>query len=319
MYGGSLAVDYRKALVAGGRLSARVGRTFDRAANRFSERENAILDEVHTARFGAPIRLRVARAMPGSVVLSDAARSTIFQESFDYTIEVIGDFAEISIVPGGRIQDGRAVTVDYRVVVSPFTSILTTQPVFDLSVDYGWINPYLRLQRVGRTLLKGIDDGSVFGQTTRSAGLRLRGSLWNLRVTLNGDHRTEHARNLSFDALQFGQTVSYAFGPARALNVNLSQVLTRFHLPGRRESLGSGSVDFGWQATPILSIQAAGVARRRRDSFGTDEDFYQASIEARWRRSKFEMSASAGRNWGQRIGRAFGGFRGTVGLTRSFG
>ncbi len=318
-YGGSLLGDYRKRLPADGRLTIRGGGTYDRADNRFSGREDAVLDEAHTARFGAPIRLRGSRIIPASIEIADASRSTIFLESVDYTVEFIGEFAEINILPSGRIQDGHAIRVDYRIAASPFTSILTTQPVFDLSVDYGWISPHFRFQRVDRRLLNGFDDGSVFGRTTRAAGVRLRGALRDLRVTLNGERRSEDARNLSLDVIQFGQTLSYAFGAARALNVNLSQVVTRFHLPSRRESLGSGSVDFGWQATPILSIQATALTRRRRDSFGADEDFHQASIEARWQRAKFDMSASIGRSWGRRVGRPFDGLRSAIGLTRSFG
>ena len=318
LYGGRLLFDYRKKLIAGGRLSARLARTYDREANRFGEGEDVVLDEVHTARFGAPIRLQVARVIPGGVVVTDAARSTIFQEGFDYTVEFIGDFAEIGIVPEGRIQDGRTVIVDYRVRVSPFTSTLTTQPLLDLSVDYGWINPYLHLQRVSRTLLSGRDDGSVFDRTSRTAGVRLRWSLRKLRIALDGTRRTENARNLSFESLQFGQVVSYSFGPGRGLSVDLVETVTDFRIPDRRESLGSARVDFRWQATPVMSLQAVGLARRRRDSLGFDEDFYQAGVDGRWQRVNLELFTSISRNWGERAQQSFDGLRVSVGATRSF-
>jgi hypothetical protein len=317
-YGGGALLDYRKRLPAGGRLSTRLARTYDVTVNRFSEREDVVLDESHTARFGAPIRLRTARVVPGSIVVSDATTPLLFQEGVDYRVDIVGDFAEIGILPGGRIQDGRVLSIDYRILVSPFTSTLTTQPALDVSVDYGWIAPYVRLQRVGRTLLDGLDDGTVFNQVSRSAGVRGRWEPRNVRLLVNADHRSERAKNLTFESLQFGQVVSVAFGPARVLNVNVSEVVTRFRVPDRRESLGSGSVDFGWQATPILSFQATGVVRVRRDSFGTNEDYYQTSFEARWQRRTFEMFTSAGWNWGQRAERPFSGLRVAIGMSRSF-
>jgi hypothetical protein len=318
LYGGSLLFEYSKKLVAGGRLSATIGRTYDRENNRFGQSEDVIIGEAHQARLGAPFRLFEPRVTPGSPVLSDASQSVIFQEGFDYTIEFIGEFAEISVLPGGRIADGQTVLVDYRVSVSPFSSTVTSQPLFNVTVDYGWISPYFRLQSINRDLLSGFDDGFVSDRQTRTVGVRLRGSRSGYGITLRNERRTEESRNLSFTSLRFGQVVSYAFRSGRALTVTLDEVFTDFRVPDRQESRGSARVDYRWQVTPILSISAIVAARIRRDSAVFDEDFYQAGIDAHWKRRVLDLITSIGRDWGERGGRQFSGLRVSVRAGRSF-
>ena len=227
--GATLQLDYRKKLVAGGRLSASAGRRWDREDNRFSGREDFVLREAQEARLGVPIRLRRDRVVPGTIVVTDATGTVVYREGFDYTVDFIGDFAEISIRPDGRILDGRTLLVDYRVRVSPFTETSTTQPHYDLAVDYGWINPHVQFNATKRELLSGFDDG-----TPCSTGRRARrvsicdgtpGAAASSFVT-NGVRKTHEISPTNRS--QFGQLVSHALGPGRVLTANLDEVRIDF-------------------------------------------------------------------------------------------
>lgn len=316
--GATLQLDYRKKLVAGGRLSASAGRRWDREDNRFSGREDIVLREAQEARLGVPIRLRRDRVVPGTIVVTDATGTVVYREGFDYTVDFIGDFAEISIRPDGRILDGRTLLVDYRVRVSPFTETSTTQPQYDLAIDYGWINPYVQFNATHRELVSGFDDGTVFDRTTRTQGVNLRWNPGRSRIQLRNERRTEDARNLSYESIQFGQLVSYALGPGRVLTANLDEVRIDFKTPVRRETRASVQVDFRWQATPGLSLAATSSARLRRDTAGFDESLYQAGAETSWERGALRVSMLAARDWGERERRSFEGLRVSIRASRSF-
>jgi hypothetical protein len=318
LQGGTLRFDYRKRIVGGGRLSASAGRRWDREDNHFSEREDLVLAEVHEARLGVPIRLQRDRVVRESLVVTDATGTILYREGADYDVEYIADVAEIRIRPDGRILDGRTLLVDYRVFVSPFTVVRTTQPQYDLAVDYGWINPYVQFTGVDRDLVRGLDDGTVFGRTSKVQGLNVRWNPGSARILLRNEHRAEEARNLSFDSMQFGQVVSVGLGGGRVLSANLDHVRLDFRRPARRETRASGQLDFRWQATAELGLSATSSARFRRDTVGFDERLYQAGGELAWARGLLQFSAFVGRDWGERERRSFDGLRVSVRANRSF-
>ena len=314
----TVAFDYRKKLPMGGRVMALVSRQYDREENRFGQAEDVVTGEQHEARFGASFRLIHPRVNPTTIVVSDAAEGTLFREGFDYVVAPFGEFVEIRILTGGRITDGMALLVDYRVTVPPDTSSVTTQPLMDLSVDYNWINPYLRLGSVNRRLTRGVDDGSFFDSRTRAAGLRIRWSHGRVRGSFRNERRVEEARTLSYRMLQFGQLVACSLGRGSVLSVDLEEILTDFRVPARRETRGSGRAGLTWPITPVLSLEAIGVVRARRDSIGFDESFNQVGLEARWERQPLNLNVSLGREWGRRANDAFSGNRVTVQATRAF-
>lgn len=316
--GGALIVDYRKRLLGGGRLSAVVGRRYDRDDNRFLGRESVVLDEPHVARLGAPFRLQLPRVVAGSVIVTAPAQPVIFVEAFDYVLARIGDVVEIRILPEGRIQDGQTVVVDYRVDVAPLTATLTAQPRFDLSVDYGWIASYFQTQRTDRSLLSGVDDGTVYDNEARTVGLRLRRTLGPAHLAFRSARRREHSPYLAYTATDIGQSVSWSVGPGRLLIVDAEQAETDFRVPLRRETRRSARADVRWQVRPLLAVQASAYARQRRDSLGVAETFTQASVEARWTDGTLDTFVSVGRDRGKQDGRSSGGFRVSIGMTRSF-
>lgn len=318
LLGANLLLEYRKRLPAGGRLSTTIGRQWDREDNRFGDREDIVLGEIHEARLAAPFRLERPQVVLDSIVITDASGTIPFRVGFDYDVNAIGEIVEISILPAGQIVDGQTLLVDYRFAVLPFTKTRVTQTRFDVSIDYGWINPYYRSSDAGRGHLEGFDDGSLFHRTSRAEGVAFRFGKNDLRVYLRNERLTEKSRNLDFESLVFDQTVSYSFRPGFVLTTNANEIVTHFRVPERRESRGSINADLWWRVTPLLSLRAMGASRWRHDELGFDERINQLGFDARWTRSTFGLSTGITRDWGVRDGRRSTGLRLTMSLSRPF-
>jgi hypothetical protein len=318
LFGTDLLLEYRKRLVHGGRLTVSAGRRWDRENSDFDGREDVVFGEAHEARIAAPFRIEQPQVIAASIVIMDVSKATVYQEGFDYTLTVIGEFTEVSVVAAGLIEDGQNLLLDYRFRASPLTQTKTKRSHVDVSVDYGWITPYFRVHDASRTLARGFDDGSPFDQTGRAAGVRCRFGGERLRLVLSNGWQTEDARNLDFTSWQFGQTASYAVGPRFILTANLEQNTTTFRVPSRHESRQSATGDVWWHARPGLSLRGAGAARERRDSLGFNERVYRASLDAEWKRDTVTLSLDVSRDWGARDDLGFHGMRLTSRLSRMF-
>lgn len=292
IYGGRADLTYRKRIFWGGRLLAGLGGSYEVQDDRFEEREAFISREQHVARIGAPFRLDRPRVIAGSIVVIDEAGTSLFQEGLDYVVRFVGHFAEIDIVPGGRIADGRTLVVDYRVIVSPSVKFSTWANRFNIGFDYGWIYPFYSYERVTQDLLSGTDETFLEDMTDHTAGVEFRWDGTKFRGSLRNEYRTHDSRLLSFDALQFRQLLSYFPHPTVSLSLSLNESLFDFRDPTRERTSVVGRFSLGWRPRPTLSLEGFASARLWSDSISPDETAHKVGVRGMWSIGKFEMIPS---------------------------
>lgn len=318
IYGGRADLAYRKRILWGGRLLAGLGGSYEVQDDRFEEREAFISRERHVARIGAPFRLDRSRVIAGSIVVTDEAGTTLFQEEPDYVVRFIGDFAEIDIVPGGRIADGQTLSVDYRVVVSPSIKFSTRATRFHVGFDYGWIFPFYSYERVVQDLLSGTDETFLEDMTDHTAGVEFRWDGRKFRGSLRNEYRTHDSRSLSFDALEFRQVLSYFPHPTVSLSLSLSESLSEFRDPKRERTSAVGRFSLGWRPRPTLSLEGFASARLWSDTISPDETGYRVGARGLWSIGKFQIIPSVEYHVRDRDGSDFEEVRVMIRLIRRF-
>ncbi|MBL8747077.1 MAG: hypothetical protein JNK58_12075 [Phycisphaerae bacterium] len=133
-------VDYTKK-VPYGRLELAGGLAFDAQQN--SERGSTVqvIDEPHVFIDGFPIILPRRNIVANSIVVTPEAGFPIYQEGFDYTVQVFSDHAEIRGILGGGFVNGQLLRISYDVGPEPGNDIDTfsTNISFRFSITEGWL------------------------------------------------------------------------------------------------------------------------------------------------------------------------------------
>lgn len=112
-YGPYVSEAYRKKISDWGVLS--LGADAKVLEQRIRGATGLRLVEDESVRFGgAPSLLRVADAVPATVVVTDPARGTLYQEGVDYRLVKRGRYLEVQRIFAGGIPADNAVNVDYR-------------------------------------------------------------------------------------------------------------------------------------------------------------------------------------------------------------
>ena len=74
-----------------------------------------IVNEQHELRDGSPVLLRNPYVIPNTVIITDPTETIIYQENVDYILIERGNFLEVQRIPGGQIENGATVYIDYQV------------------------------------------------------------------------------------------------------------------------------------------------------------------------------------------------------------
>ncbi len=169
-----LSSTYRKNLPGRGRLTARFTGRYEMRDSLRGDGQELLTEERHVAHFGVPSRLERPGVIPGSVVVTDEPRTTVYDEGVDYELAEFAEFVEIVPLPGGRIRDGDILVVEYR-VTAPRNKTSAIRNAFEVSLNYAWVEPFWGFREVDREVFEGAFDPLQDDQKDSFAGLRLPG------------------------------------------------------------------------------------------------------------------------------------------------
>ncbi len=305
-----LRLDYEKRVPRGGKILANIHLRHNNKDSLTGSGEQFVREQ-HMARLGIPIRLEQPFVIPGSVVVTDELGTTLYEEGVDYELRTIAEFTEIIPLPGGRIQDGQAVLVDYRVEAPNEVQFTTSNQDYRLAVDFGWVMPYLGYQKSSNDVERGVSSPLFDDNKDGYAGLQFRKRSGRLKLRSVTEIRTRDSQRLAYQTLQSG--TSFVYNPRRdlSLNVNLVGVRTDFSQPLRVTETIEGRLSLRWIPLPGMSIEPYASSRDVRDSIVDDQRFDRLGLEARWIFGKLALTGLVER-W-SRIG-----VEDQSGLTASF-
>ena len=314
----ALGVNYRKAIIGGGRLLGRYSRAYQLQNNAFSERELEIVDERHVGRIGAPFTLLEPHVVVGTVMVTDQSQVVIYEENVDYLVDYVGDLAEITITPEGRIEDGQPLLVNYHILAPASTRVGRHNQSWSVSLDYGWIVPFFQSSKTRQNLLEGDDQGLLSPSDSSTMGLKLRLTSSRFRTIASGQYETLVSHSSAYTRLSFNEFFGYQFDNGATISVNLSQSRQIASVPSRTTRRALGRITARWQVLEPLSLDVLLNARLWDDTSGRGETYYEAGLGARWAYGRFVLNSSLRHFWTVRNNSPRQGLRATVRLVRRF-
>ncbi|MFQ5524691.1 MAG: hypothetical protein ACE5GX_00385 [Thermoanaerobaculia bacterium] len=313
-----LQFDYRKRLPGRGKLTGRLGSTYDRRDSLDGDGELLISREQQRLRFGVPSRLDQPAVIPGTVVVTDELGSTIFEEGTDYEIHFVGEFAEILPLPGGRIADGQSILVEYRIRVPDESRFDSRRTELDVSVDYSWITGFFGFRSFSDDLLAGQTDSLLDDRRDKYAGFRLRRDGQRIKLSSFNELRTRDSSLLAFESLRLADGLTYIPSSRWTIRANLVWMDTRFKRPVRETEVMEGRVSAQWEPVPSLKLESYASHREVVDSLAADQAFERFGFSARWRLGKVQLIASA-EHWQRERGfQTVEGVTGSLRFSRRF-
>ncbi|UCE59653.1 MAG: hypothetical protein JSU63_19690 [Phycisphaerales bacterium] len=242
--------------------------TEDRAgANLAAER----LDQEHIFNEPNPVILTGPRVDPGSIVIRDESRVTVYREGSDYRVFTIGDRIEIFRVPTGRIIDGQVVLIDYLVEIGGTYTLTTIGQTLSLRqrFDFG-LSPYYRLrwqhQRLSPEENSGITPEEI---SAHLFGLEFRRGL----LTLTGEHEIQYSTLTPFDSTRLGLDFNRRFDSGGTGTIRARWVDTRYGSPNKRTSrFFTIEGRYRHAISRNLNFEGAVQYRNEKDSLSGDDD-----------------------------------------------
>lgn len=313
-----LETIYRKNLPGHGKLQTSVRLSYQETDRALSEGDELLLQETHTARFGVPSVLRRPQVIPGSVVVTDALDATIYEEDVDYEIRTIGDITELLPLPGGRITEGQAILVHYRAQVPVDQELSTFTNTIRLSVDYGWVMPFVSYRSVDRRELGDLGQSLYENQDERSVGVRFQRRGPSLDIISFNEWRSRKSDLVAFDSLRLAANAIYRPASRWRMGLNLVHILTDFNVVPRDVQIDDVRADLRWRPLYSLTIRGYASNRETRDSAAPDQTFRRLGMETRWNLGKLSIIASM-EGWERsRNGDRLDGFSGALRISRRF-
>jgi hypothetical protein len=310
VYTGFLNLRYTKRLPASGRLNASFGTTRAREDDDFEEA--FVPQELRTfdIAFATPAYLdnpnviedsvEVTKVADGPPVAGCPAFPTPISlvEGVDYLLRTVGNRSEIVPQPCSAtspgINPGDTIAVDYR-----FTrggepvSFDTVTNRLNASVDYGWIRPFLSLERSDQDIVSGVDTGFLTDRRSTIIGIELRGQWPRLQGNLRLETEATDSDDQVFDDDRVTAQLRYTVTPRLRLLVNGVSSSARYSFPEVRESdllLMRAELTYGRNGNLDGSLFAS--LQDLEDSRVPDERKSELGIRARWRLGKLTVNGT---------------------------
>lgn len=139
-----------------GELQASYGVRYDQRSQQAQGQESKVVGERIGLAGTTVSNLAMPNVVPGSLVVSNLARSQVYVENIDYTVSTVGQKTRVQRLVGGNILDGEDVLVDYAYSLGGTFAYGQT----DQTLNINWaltrqINVYVREYQASAELLSG--------------------------------------------------------------------------------------------------------------------------------------------------------------------
>lgn len=310
-YRGRADTTYRKRLPGDGLLSIGAGAGLAYDDNQFRQSEGFVPQEALFA--ATPFALPIALVNPNVVATSIVVTKTAFGPQpagciappgpptplvlgRDYTVRTVGQTTEIvpiacaGATPG--INPGDSLAVEYRFTLSPSLAYTTASWRGDVSLDYGWVRPYLLYEQTDQRRISGQDSSLLDDQRTATAGVELRRVGPRLYASMVGEVRRFDSDRVAYEGLRLNQLLSYSILPELVLVLTGEQSWTDYSLPSRRTQSYGGRATLTYALDGNLLAELYGAIRKLKDDVVPDERIVEGGFRLRWMIRKIELSPS---------------------------
>lgn len=280
-YGGNGDLNYTKKIWWDGRFLGGVDLAYRIEDQEVPSGTLFVTGESHAFPPSQQFFLNNPRVIASSVVVTNEARTEIFQQGFDYVLSAIGEELQVDRIIGGRILEGEPLLVDYEFATAPSLKFATRTNGFNIGLDYNWFLVYLRDSRSVQNLLSGGGSQFLDNVTDDLGGVQLRWSRSWLSADARSEYRDYRSRRLEFTSPSFSQSASLFPTQDASLNLSLDESFFRFSNPERRRSTLTGRVGLFWRPSQFLFVDLRGNYLQFRDDQAPDERFFGGGARVR--------------------------------------
>jgi len=237
----------------------------------------------------------------GTIIVTDATRTVIYEQSIDYEIEALVDnLTRLLVLPGGRIQTGDVILISYNSAILPSARYNQFNSNNGFTLRFGQLSVSYADYRVNYKTLSGAGTG--FLSNTRDSNAHVE-YVWNTKQTTNqlGVERRKFSNGaFSVTSDTINQSTSFRF--SRRMLVNLTATASVSKTREETIDLYLLNLNLTWQPNPRWTIRPDISAHRRKSNrsnpelISTTEDILSAGLEAHWAFRKLTMDFSARHN-----------------------
>lgn len=283
-YSGNLDFYYRKEFEPDLKVNANLG-----VGYRLSDRSGGPLDFSETRVVEITgIVILTQRFIIVSTIIVTAPGCNPCIEGTDYLVESAGgDFTQLRIPAGSRINIGDTITIDYT--YEPPTAKFYGIPYrVGFRVDNGWAAFYHRTNGEAQHFISGPDPTAVGDQRTDTTGAELRYTEDSTRLFATAERRYSLSINFESTEYTLRQGAYHRFAPNLSMSANLSE---SFVYDTNNTEAYNADVTVNWYPVRGLWVSPFASAFYRTIEPDTEERFWRAGVNTRWnwRRLGFDL------------------------------
>ncbi len=280
-YGGRGELGYSKRLPYDGRVNVDTSFSYRIDDQTQTRGEVSVFEEAHKIEDFERIFLSNEMVVLDSVFVTNGDGTVIYEEGRDYTLVEIDGLVALDRLPGGLLEDGQTIRVDYSFETAEDFEYSTAVLRTDLAFDYGWITVYLNRRVTGQDLLSG--EGTAFLDDTENivTGARLQWSDPRLTASLTAEYRSQDSKRSDFTAPVLRQALSWRALRTLTINFNANQTFAEFRAPDRETTTMLARVAARWRPRAFWDMEVFGGYLERKDDLASDETFIDTGVRVR--------------------------------------
>ena len=258
-----------------------------------------VIDESHTVPLNGAVILDRRFIVTATIVVTDSTGSTTYDEGLDYTVlGVSGDFTQLQIIPGGRIDSGDTILVSYKAEQLPTQNFSTNYFSYNLSFDYEWMRVSHSDSKSNDNLISGASES--FLKDTRNTLTEISFSFKPANIDTDLSAERRFSMNGDFELTQFTYSQLFSWSTlsnkrSRGILWNLNSIQSFTEQEGLDTDLYRINLSANWRPARNLTVRPTISYWKRIDegesitSGRRDDRFFTAGIWARWRYRKIDL------------------------------
>lgn len=281
--------ELQRQLARGYHLSATAGTTVERVDQDFG-------DDAFTHVFAEPYVVEATRGFelrhPDVDVTTIRIRSVdqtlLYVRDTDYGVFVTGSVVRIQALPGGRLQPGDALLLDYRYAVREGGRHNVVAMTGDIAVGNGWGNIWMS-EATRQASSNGPERAaSALGGRDRSLGLSFHRTVGLGRVAVDVLRRTRW-RSVA-DVRSNDAHVTYTPSTIGSRRWSFGARATSSHAGGQSLISTAADASLMWNVSPGLQLLANGEHWFWRPGHAAPERYMTGTAEVNWRFGQMDLT-----------------------------
>lgn len=261
-----------------------------------------VVDESQVVPLNGIVVLDLRFIFTASIVVTDTTGTIVYNDGSDYTIAgIAGDFTQLQIVPGGRIDTGETILISYQAEQLPSQKFSTTFTNYNLSLDFDWFRLTHSDSKSDDSFISGANES--FLQDTRNTFTEIdfHFNPAGIDTHIGAERRFTMTGDLESTQYSFRQQFSWTTAKSRKSrgiiwNINAIQSYTE------QDQIDTDlyRIDFSanWRPTPNLTVRPSISLWKRTDEGSVvagvrrEDEFATAGIWVRYRYRKVDLDFS---------------------------